>query len=362
METLKLTPGQAAHWEREPGNSSLLNIQIKNLGPSPLTACRAFVRYAPGYLWFSQQATSEDFAAPNGILLGTEGDNPFTLALNETAVLRFAVGEVASLRLELESPGNTTLEISHQFFQGAVAPATAPPFVPLLLEGLTLTRDSATQLSVAPGSATLVSSEGDRAIATLAATSQHPLSGSDLSDGWHHTFLLSDGTVAFDTAPGGAALPPPLRWIGAYLVESGAIADFYYDGEWFVWKPQRISFNGAIATTATAYGLSVPTGFRCHVQLAGHPGHASFGENLTIEVADGDGALPAALVVPWENNAACFLMSSYPDAAIREFNSAFRWQTTNSSGQILAVRSGNYNNASNYTTFTTLRWKRSSIQ
>lgn len=288
--------------------------------------------------------------------------------------LRFkrSTGSTPPASLEFGEPAftdeNNTLHIGKSNGSEVALPIYSPyAWPPLILEGLQLTRDSGTQLTVSKGNVTVLSTGGERALIRQAADLQKTLSGGELADGWHHVFSTwnpSNGAIDWttDTDPDGANLSISLsrRWIGAYLVESGAIADFYCDGEWFVWKPQRISFNGAIATTATAYALSVPTGFRCHVQLAGHPGHAASTETILIEVADGDGELPAALGLPWENNAACFLMSSFPTAEIREFNSAFRWQTTDSSAQILAIRSGNYVDTNSQTTLTTLRWKRAS--
>lgn len=120
-------------WEREPGNSTILNISIRNTGSAPLSACHVFVRYTQGDLWFPQQSTSEDFAAPNGLLLGVEGNNPFTLPSNQTAVLRFAVSGIAALRLEFEA--EICPEIAYQLFNTPVLVQKAtPPAMPVQQE------------------------------------------------------------------------------------------------------------------------------------------------------------------------------------------------------------------------------------
>jgi|GEM_PF-6572415 len=263
--------------------------------------------------------------------------------------------------------GSFTEEIIVTQAQPMLSSISPSHWLPFVREGMELVRDTPTGLTVKKGGVTAVSSSGERRRAQFSQSQSKTLAGTELSDGWHHVFvtwnpnsLLTDWQT--DTDPNGSNLDDALfkRWIGAYLVESGEIANFHHDGEWFVWKPARISYSGPIPTTDTPIALDVPPGFECRAQLACHAGHSSSGaaNDLLIALADGNGLLPVALIPPYASGANVFAYASNLPADVREFNSNTAAFQTDASQNIQAKRAGNYLSAGYESTLQTLRWKR----
>jgi len=240
-------------------------------------------------------------------------------------------------------------------------------WIPFSKEGLIIHRISPSALEISQGSITLESIGGTRKHIRYSNSETLALTAAQLSDGWHHLFATWNPATSLaefqsDTDASGSNIGSSdfKRWMGAYLVESGEIADFHHDGECFVWKPARTSYTGAIPTTDTAIALDVPPGFECSVQLACHAGHSSSGagNDLLIAIADGGGLLPVALIPPYATGANVFAYASNLPADVREFNSGVGVFQTDTSQNIQAKRAGSYLGVGYESTLETLKWQR----
>jgi len=240
-------------------------------------------------------------------------------------------------------------------------------WIPFSREELRISRISPSTLQISQGSITLESVGGTRKHIRYTNSETLALTSAQLSDGWHHLFATWNPATSLaefqsDTDASGSNIGSSdfKRWMGAYLVESGEIADFHHDGEWFVWKPSRTDSINSIPTTETLIPLAVPSGFKCDVHLTCHPGHAAPGSanSLLIAIADGEGALPTTLLPPYAAGANAFAYASHPGGETREFNSGFGAFQTDSNSSIKAKRAGNYLSAGNESTLETLKWQR----